>query len=480
LKVDFTKLERAFNPRCIAVVGDTRERNFIWLNAERTFKGKLYSVQITPEAIQAIKALGVENYTSLLDIPEAIDLVIVSVPRAVTPGILEDCIRKEVAAAEFFTSGFAETGTEEGIRVENLLAQRAKEANFHLIGPNCMGIFNPRVGVRQSRFQYTDSTGPIGFISQSGTIAVSFSLEAHFQGVNVNKSVSFGNGVVLDSADYLEYFGQDPEVEVIGMYLEGVKDGRRFLSVLKEVAARKPVVIWKGGQAEAGERAIASHTGALAVPQAIWDAVIRQSGAIKANSLAELVDTLKALLYLPPVYGNRVAIIGGSGGESVAITDAFTEAGLEVPPLSPESYDKLATFFQLVGASYRNPIDPAINWGQLRQIMEIVERDPDIDNIVVLLFSATYILPPEQLEERINIIADIKERTSKPVMAVLLYLSSPENMRRAKDIAQKFQENGIPAFDTVERAARALRNTLDYRISNEAVRRGLRLRPDQP
>lgn len=442
----------------------------MWLRTLSTFQGKIYSVQIDPKAIERIKALGVENYTSLLDIPDSIDLVVVAVPRAVAPKILEDCIHKGVAAAEFFTSGFAETDTEEGTRLQNLLAQRAKQANFHLIGPNCMGIFNPKIGVRQSYRQYAGFAGSVGFISQSGTLAITFSTEAHLQGVDINQSVSFGNGIVLDSSDYLDYFGHDADIKAIGMYLEGVKDGRRFLTVLREVSARKPVVIWKGGQTEAGERAIASHTGSLAMPQAIWDAVIRQSGAIMVTSLEELIDTLKALLHLTPVYGNRVALIGGSGGESVTIADAFIKAGLEVPLLSQKSYEELATFFNLVGASCRNPIDPGINWSQIRSIMEIVEQDPNIDNIAVLIFSASRLLPPELLENHINTVVNKRKNTSKPMLAVVPYLSSPEDMKQAKDIAQKFQGSGIPTFDNVERAAQALRNALDYyRFKNSII-----------
>ena len=462
MKVDFTKLQRAFNPRCIAVVGDKAAFDFIWLRTLSTFRGKFYSVQIDPKAIESIKALGVENYTSLLDIPDSIDLVIVAVPRAVAPKILEDCIHKGVAAAEFFTSGFAETDTEEGRRLQNLLAERAKQANFHLIGPNCMGIYNPKIGLRHDPIQYAGFTGSVGFISQSGTLAITFSVEAHLQGVDINQLVSFGNGIVLDSTDYLDYFGRDADIKAIGMYLEGVRDGRRFLARLREVSAQKPVVIWKGGQTEAGDRAIASHTGALAMPQAIWDAVIRQSGAIKVTSLEELIDTLKAILYLAPVYGNRVALVGGSGGESVAIADAFIKAGLEVPLLTQKSYEKLATFFSLVGASYRNPIDPGMNWGHIKSIMEIVAEDPNVDNIAVLMFFASHLLPPQLLENLINIVVNMRENSLKPIMAIVPYLSSPEDMSQAKDIAQKFQESGIPTFDSIERAALALRNALDY------------------
>ena len=461
MKADFNKLDRAFNPKCVAVVGDKKETNYMWLHGQSTFKGKLYSVQIAPEEIEGIKALGVENYTSLLDVPEPVDLAIVAVPRAVALRILEDCIRKEVAAAHFFTSGFAETDTEEGIRLERLLTEMAEAANFHLVGPNCMGIFNPKIGVRQSRDQYTGVAGPVGFISQSGTHAIAFASEAHLHGVDINKSVSFGNGVVLDSTDYLEYFGRDPEIKIIGMYLEGVRDGKRFFRVLRDVSAQKPVVIWKGGRTEEGGRAIASHTGSLAVPQEIWDAAVRQCGAMKVASIEELIDTLKALLYLSPVRGDRVAVAGGSGGQSVAIADVFAEAGLRLPLLTQESYDEFATFFTLIGGGYRNPIDTGnVNRRELKRIMEILERDANIDNLVLLLTARW--ATSGQLETHINSVIDMRNRTSKPVMAIVSHSFSPGEVEQAGGIIQKLQSGGVPTFVALERGAHALRNALDY------------------
>ncbi|RLC59964.1 MAG: hypothetical protein DRI01_10775, partial [Chloroflexi bacterium] len=463
MKVDFDKLQRAFSPRCVAIVGDKREYNFMWFRNFSTFAGKLYSVQIDPKAIEGIKSLGVENYTSLLDIPEPVDLVVVSVPRAAAPDILEDCIRKEVAAAEFFTSGFAETDTEEGIRLQNLLTERAKEANFHLIGPNCMGIYNPETGVRQSRFQHTGFSGSVGFISQSGTIAITFSVEGYFQGVAINKSVSFGNGIVLESTDFLDYFGHDADIKAIGMYLEGVRDGRRFFSTLRRVAARKPVVIWKGGRTEAGGRAIASHTASLASPRATWDAVAKQCGVVNVTSLKELIDTLKGLLYLSPVCGNRVAVVGGSGGESVAIADAFVEAGLEVPTLTRESYEELDSFFNLVGASYRNPIDPGTNWQKLPRLLEIMERDANIDNIaIVFVWSAMRMFSREQLDGFMNSVIDLRRKTTKPVLAMIPTYSVLDQAQQAREMAQKLQDGGVPTFDTAEQAAQTLKNTLNY------------------
>jgi acyl-CoA synthetase (NDP forming) len=460
LKVDFAKLDRAFNPKCLVVVGDSAENNFRWIRAQSAFKGKLYSVQVSPKSIEGIKALGVPNYTSLLDVPEPVDLAIVCVPRAIVPRILEDCIRKKVAVAHFFTSGFAETETEEGIKLERWIKETAEAANFHLIGPNCMGIFNPKVGIKQDEQQYSSISGPVGFISQSGTHAIFLSATAYLEGVYLGKSVSFGNGTVLDSADYLAYFGQDPEIKVIGMYLEGVKAGRKFLKTLPQVSARKPVVVWKGGRTEAGGRAIASHTGSLAVSQAVWNTAVRQYGAIKVDSMEEMVDTLKALLYLPQVRGNRVAVTGGSGGQSVAIADVFAEAGLRLPSLSQHSYDELSTFYSVIGGGYRNPIDTGNqNRMQMRRILEIIGQDANIDNVVLL--SQARWAAAEDVKVHIDPLVDIREKTGKPVMAIVSY-STPNEMERAAEVTKRFQKNDIPTFPTIERGAKALKNALDY------------------
>jgi len=462
LKLDFSKLERAFNPKCIAVIGDKGQSNYMWCRSQSNFKGKLYSVQIDPKEIEGIEALGVTNYKSLMDIPEPVDLAIVAVPREISPRILEDCIRKDVAAAHFFTAGFAETYTEKGTELQGKLTERASEANFHLVGPNCMGIRNPRAGVgQQIKEQEGPFAGSLGFISQSGMHVGALIREAQMQGINTGKSVSYGNGIVLDSTDYLEYFGQDPEITSIGMYVDGVKDGRRFLRVLKEVSASKPVVIWKGGRSEEGKRAVSSHTGALAIPQQIWEIAVRQCGALNARSTEELIDILKAIQYLSSVRGNRAGITGGSGGQSIDIADVFSEAGLSVPTLTRKSLDEFASFYTLIGGGYLNPVDTANeNRSQMKRILEILERDENIDNLVMIL--GTRAVTGPQFEETVGMLAEIRKRAEKPVMAVLSMSFSPEEAQQAGEAVQTLQREGIATFFSFERGARALKQALDY------------------
>lgn len=466
------KLDRAFNPRSVAVVGDKQQTGFMWLRSLSTFTGKVYSVQIDPKEIPGIEALGVKNYLTLLDIPEAVDYVIVAVPRAVTPKIVADCIQKKVGAVSLFTSGFAETNTEEGIRLQNIITQMAKENGLNLIGPNCMGIFNPEIGLRHGAGQYAGESGPVGFISQSGALAGSFSMAGAANGFKISKSVSYGNAVVLDSTDYLEYLAEDEDTKIIAMYIEGVKDGRRFFQCLRETAKKKPVLIWKGGQTEEGTRAAASHTGAMAVSIAIWEAVIKQCGAIKVNSMEEMIDTIKAFLYMKAVTGIRIGLVAMTGGYSVAITDSFARAGLEVPLLTEESYREFASFFNIIGSSYRNPLDISSNFfgagdptKNLVRMLDILDGDPNID-FVGLQLAAGFVTggrrrqrDPRFFDKLLDALSDFKSRSDKPFLTII---SAEYHEVEAAEIKARLLEKGIPSFPSHERGAKALKKLVDY------------------
>jgi acyl-CoA synthetase (NDP forming) len=247
------------------------------------------------------------------------------------------------------------------------------------------------------------------------------------------------------------------------MYLEGVKDGRRFFKVLKEVSSRKPVVIMKGGRTSDGGRAIASHTGSMAIPASVWGAAVRQSGAISVSDLEEMIDTLKALLYLSPMNGERIGVAGGAGGESIAIADVLAEAGLKVPELTQKSYDELSTFFSLVGGGYPNPIDTDIgpNRQHLERVLRILADDPNIDNLILMTRVGRFLYSPKLQELDIEITLKIKNNTTKPVLAVLPFVT-PEEMKESLEIIPRFQDGGVPVFPSMNRAAVALKNTLNY------------------
>lgn len=459
-------LDRAFTPRVVVVVGDKQANDYMWLRSLSTFTGKLYSVQIDPTELPGIEELGVENYYSLLDIPEAVDYVIIAVPREITPRIISDCIDKGVGGASLFTSGFAETNTEEGRRLQEEISRMANDAGLNLIGPNCMGVFNPRIGLRQEASQYSGETGPVGFIAQSGTHAILFSTVGHSNGINISRSVSYGNAAVLDSTDYLEYLAGDSDTRIIGMYMEGVRDGNRFLRCLRETTPKKPVVVWKGGRSEEGSRATASHTGVLSSSPILWATALRQCGAVQVHNLYEMVDTVKALLYLKPPAGNRVGLVADSGGQSVVITDAFTGEGLRIPLLSKSSYKQFASFFNVIGGSYLNPLD--ISWNLLEtdgltRILTIVSGDRNIDTVVfemsVPFLSQIWEHNPAYLYSLLETLAEFKTVCPK---CFALVLTAGHKEAEALQIRHQLAEMGLPCFPTFERAARAIKNITDY------------------
>ncbi len=462
-------LDRAFNPRAVAVIGDKRAMNYLWLRSQSTFQGKVYSVQIDERELPGIAALGVPNYPSLAAIPDEIDYVMTAVPRQIAPRIVADCAAKKVAGVMFFTSGFSEIGDDEGKRLEQAMVETARAANMALIGPNCMGLYHPRIGLRNYAELPAGEAGTVGFIAQSGTHSITFSLAAPHHGIKISKAVSFGNAAVLDASDYLDYFAADAETQSIGMYLEGVREGRRFFSLLREVTPKKPVVIWKGGMTEAGKRAISSHTGSLAVPATVWTSMVRQAGAIPAETFDELLDTIKLLQFVKPTTKTGVGLIAMSGGPSVVITDAFEHAGLAVPLLSEASYQELSSFFTVIGGSFRNPLDSGhtIGMGQtsdnLERLLSLLERDPNIDAIVMDsgagLVAGQWQAHPKTLEGLLDTLTNFAARSAKPFLVVL----QPFDREAALlQVREQFHARGLATFATHQRAARALRLATDY------------------
>ncbi len=464
-------LKRAFNARTVAVIGDKRMGGYMWLRAMKRFTGKLYSVQIDPNEIPGIEAMGVTNYKSLAEIPEdRIDYAVSAVPRQVAPRILKDCIENRVGSIGFFTSGFSETTEELGIRLENELKQSATAADIALVGPNCMGLYSPAVGLCNFPELKTGERGDVCFISQSGTHTINFSTQAPLRGIRLNYAASIGNVLMLEAADYLDLMADNPATKVIGMYIEGVRDGRRFFESLKHAAAKHPVAIWKGGMTEAGARATFSHTGSLATPAAVWDSMVRQAGAVSAFGLDAMLDVVEMLARGRAVTGRGMGLVAMTGGQSVVITDTFASAGLEIPALSDSSYEELKSFFNIIGGSYRNPMDAGgtigggtVHTGNLQRILDVLNRDPVIDAIVLEIgtgFAAQrWASHEDELVSLLDKIASFASQSSKPFVAIMHQAQVPAIVIHAQELAR---QRGLVVFDSFARAAAALRTSYDY------------------
>lgn len=470
-------LARAFKPRTVAVIGDRGLREYMWLRSQDDFKGKLYSVQPDPREAEGIEKLGIPNFKSVLDVPEPIDYAIVGVSRQFAPQVLAECIKARVAGVGFFTAGFSEVGDEPGVRLEEELRALMDGSDIALVGPNCMGLCNPGLGLLNSSvLRAAESGGDVCFISQSGTHAISLVMKAPGHGIKVNLAASIGNATVLEAADYIDVMADDPATRAIGMYIEGVKHGRRFFESLRSAAARHPVLVWKGGVTESGARATFSHTGSLATPTAVWKAALRQSGAVEVTNLEAMLDAMELLTRTREVRGRRMALVAMTGGQSVVISDAFARHGLEVPPFSDSTDMQFGTFFKVIGGSSKNPLDAAWTMAQVGakenvdRVLDILDDDPVIDAIVMELRPGPGFgtirreITEEDLTTIIDQLADFDRRAKKPfAIAIEDGHVEPEIASWAVDVSQKHaRASGLVTFIGFERAAAAFRAAAEY------------------
>lgn len=351
------ELERIFHPRGVVIVGaSNRPGNlgsfFLGGFIQQGFaKDRLYVIHPSEKEVSGVKA-----YPTARDIPGDVDLAVVYSPRETVPDVIKDCTLKGIKGIVICTSGFAENGIE-GRRLQDKILALARSGGTRLIGPNCVGIFCPSTGLTNFAGLMPMESGTVGMFSHSGSLSVMFPVAASAMGIHFSKAISCGNECDLNASDFLEYFGQDQETEIIIAYMEGVKDGRRFFNLAKEVSRRKPIIVWKCGDTHVGSRAACSHTGALAGEPEVWDAVFRQTGMIRAGGADEVLDYLQAFYYLPLPRGNRVAILSGMGGMGVAISDACVEFGLEIAELSAATRKCLEAIVPAVGTCIDNPVD---------------------------------------------------------------------------------------------------------------------------
>ena len=461
--------EAALNPKAIAIVGVSSKRSdwgaygFIGCFERLHFEGRIYPVNPKATEIQ-----GRKTYPNLVSIPEHVDLVIVSVPAPVVPGVLEDCIAAGAKNVHIFTAGFEETGEAEGKELGEKVKEIARRGGLRVIGPNCMGLYVPAARI-STLFESLAESGPVAFISQSGTLVGNYNRYAGAFGFRFSKVFSFGNAYVLDSTDFLEYLADDPETEVICMYLEGVKDGRRLVKLVREINRTKPVILWKGGLTDYGAQAVASHTGSLAGADAVWDAFFKQTGATRAGSLEELSDVTQGFLHIGRPPGRRVAVVGGGGGSSVATADACAQEGLEVPRLTPETRRQLGEFITLAGNSINNPLDI---WGvlydanSLQRVLKLVAADPLIDVVIVEynpdMFEG---LKRGQWQKLTQCLLDFshENRTKKPMMVISRSWGDDSKVEAQQ---RKFQirltEGGVAVYPTLARGSRALAKLIQY------------------
>ena len=458
MNVDLSKL---FNPRAIAVFGVSRVPEhpghmMLYSLKNCGFEGKIYPINPRSKG----DLLGLKVYESLNQITDDfIDLAIIIVAPSAVLSVMEQIAQKKIPFVILVTAGFEELGTREGAELQADIKEMAQKSGIRFVGPNCLGVYSADSKVAFF-WDQEPCDGNMALISQSGSNATFLYQLARWRGVSFNKMVSSGNEADLTCIDFLDYFSRDPRIKVTTAYLEGVKDGQTFIESCSQASARKPVVVLKVGDTNAGSRAASSHTGAMSGTASIWQSAIRQTGMISAESISELLDIALAFSLISRPVGRKIAIMGGPGGMSVISADACERAGLEVTKLEEGTTSRLHKILPPVGTSFRNPIDMgfgSIIDGIYKDVLQIIDADKNVDVILALGGSPTFVGKSYmRLEEFAEELISVRSSVSKPVFVVIPYLPQsqvPINM---------LIEEGIPTFGEPGLAANIIHKMAMY------------------
>lgn len=468
-------LDGLFHPRSIAVIGaSASEQATGWVARLLDFG---YSGLLYPVNPRAAEINGLKAYPTVRDIPGPVDYAIFNIPARLVTQAMKDCVAKKVKIVHIYTAEFSETGTEEGRKLETDVAAIARDGGVRVIGPNCMGIYYPAGGLTFSQ-GFSREPGTVAFVSQSGTGATRFIHLANKRHIYFSKVISYGNAMDLDAPDFLEYLAEDRETEIITCYIEGVRDGRRFLEAVRKCLTTKPVIILKAGLTEGGAGAAASHTAAIAGSEQVWKTFFRQTGAIPVNTPEELADMVLTLLQVPYPEGRRVGIVGRGGGIGVIAADTCERAGLKVPPFLPETRRQLEEVISQAGSGARNPVETP------RQIdgtadfynngLKIVDADPQIDFILTHLAVDIYgdirSNLQEQLTKAAEALASAVPNLTKPLVSVLYAGEHMETIAAVFEARERLLRAGIAVYPTIEAAATSVSKLIAYREFTEKVK----------
>lgn len=464
-------LHKLLNPQSIAYFGGSNSITTMGTAQlisiiQGGFQGKIYPVHPREKTV-----LGLKAYPKVDALPETPDLAVLVIPGKALPQVLAECGKKGVRRAIVTTAGFGEMG-DQGKAHQQELLEVARRWRIRLMGPNCLGVVNTHRRLNTTWFHYSGQAGGVGLISQSGSYVTQTLPYFNKIGLGVSKAMSVGNQADLDMVDCLDYLGEDPETRVIGLYIEGLKRPRAFLEAAGRVTPHKPIVALYVGGNEAGSRAGSSHTGAVAGPDHLFDALARQAGILKAYSIAELFDWCLALASQPLPAGNKVVILTNSGGPGTSMANECERRGLSVPMFDRQTRDEIAALSPLT-ASGRNPVDVTMNYDMdliYRKLPKLILPRPEIDGMLFYgmfgpeiftekiqaaanLSGGESLFPPQAMEQMLH--QACKEFTSypkrfgKPLVGASFF--------GREDLAVRLlQDGGVPVYPSPERAVRAM------------------------
>lgn len=451
-------LDAFFKPTSVAVVGASVTpgsvgsilmRNLL----QNPFGGVVYPINPKRKAVH-----GVYCYPSLMEVPEAVDLAVIATPAATVPATIEQCVARGVPAAIVISAGFSELGAQ-GRALEKQIRDIAL-GRMRIVGPNCLGIIHPSSGLNASFASSMARPGRVALLSQSGAICTSILDWARERNVGFSSFVSVGTMLDVDFADLIDYFGDDPHTRSIVLYMESVGDVKKFVSAARAVARSKHVIVVKAGRHEAGAKAAASHTGALAGSDAVFDAAIRRAGVLRVTTIPDLFNMAEILAHQPPPRGPSLAIITNAGGPGVMATDALMLGGGQLAPLQQATIDALNQVLPPFW-SHGNPIDVLGDAAPQRykQAVEICAKDPSAHGLLILLTPQAMSDPTETARQ----LAPFGKLEGKPVLASWMGGADVREGRRI------LSEAGIASFDSPEAAIKAFMHMVQYRRSQELL-----------
>lgn len=471
-----------FEARAIAFIGASNNPAKWGFNIlHHIIKGG-YAGKVYPINPQGGEWFGRQMYKSLAGIPRPIDLAIIVVPKERVPDALRECIEAEIHAAVIITAGFSETGAE-GRALEEQVLKIARDGGIRLVGPNTMGIYSGYPSPMQAIMTASEfKPGPVAIITQSGNLGTSISYRFLRRGIGISRLISSGNEADLTIEDYLEYLETDEKTKVVCLYVEGVRQGRRFLETMRRISAIKPVILLKGGTGAIGADAAMSHTGALAGSFKVFRGMCRQANVILVDTIDEMVDIAGLMLSQPEFTGKRIGIVTQGGGWGVISADLCEAAGLEIPPLDQHIVGMLDAFLPPFW-SRRNPVD-LVAPGKVSMITDSVEallRYAILD--AILLMGMGYmtarairwlespVLPKDVMEkpaqrmiagemELLDLVVQQIKHFKKPILPVIDLVGF--DMEGEGNIVKHLDALGIMAYSSPEQAVRALAKAQDY------------------
>ncbi len=456
-------------PTSVAVVGATNRRGSVGLAVFRNildsgYQGVLYPVNPKAKSIQGVKA-----YPSLTDIPDPIDMAVLVVPSKAVPAVVEEAAAKGIPGVTVITAGFKEIGGE-GVELEKKIVEISKKHNIRVVGPNCLGVINtnPEISLNASFARITPQPGNIAFVSQSGALCTAALDEAAGRNIGFSKFISFGNKADVSEVDFLRYLKDDPDTQVILLYLEDIVNGREFIDVCREITweARKPIIAIKSGSSPEGAKAAASHTGSMAGSDSAYDAIFMQSGVQRVESINELFDYAIAFSNQPPPKGNRVAIVTNAGGPGIMATDAVVRYGLKLAQLSPETKKKLSECLPPT-ANINNPVDVIgdATYERYETSIRTVLEDNGVDGVIVILTPQAM----TDILETAQILPQVAQGAKKPLLSCFMGLVD------VSEGVRYLEKHGIPNYTFPQAAVRAMASMVAFGESQGKDKRALKL-----